>query len=416
MGTMKRQLKDGIKWRYQGYYKGTRYTGPAIYSTQKEAEEAEKVYLASLKGDSLQALMQDYIKHLRINTTNAGYQKHSERVIQRLIDYMKLPAFPVKDVTRRHIEDFKQNQALKAKEAEHSPHSVNSELRILKAFFNYCISVKEIEMSNPVANVKHLALDDESKYIPTDADLITLRKELDKEETLLVDFCAETGCRINEALRLTSRDVDKETVTLKTRKAKNSNLTSRVIPRPHCLKDDHLPSNGDRVFKRWSAQPRFLEKTVRELMEKVEEFSDKPLLSDYFNWHNLRHKAASEWAHGGMALIEIMARLGHNNIETTQNYLQSLGFTTVKYTKNGKPEYQAHPNRDDIEADSVNDVKLYEYLSEKIGKELAREIVIEGGTKDTERKLKESGITKDLVRDYITNFYVPDFLKKHGHS
>ena len=55
------------------------------------------------------------------------------------------------------------------------------------------------------------------------------------EQALLFDFVDQTGCRINEAVRLTAKDVAKEYVVLYTRKFKNSNLTPMVIPRPECL-------------------------------------------------------------------------------------------------------------------------------------------------------------------------------------
>ncbi len=404
MGVFLRKLKLGNKWRYQGYYKGNRYTGPAVYDSRRDALEAERVYLAGLRGDTVQSLMTAYLSHLRVNTTNTGYQKHSERVIQRFIDFLGAPDLPVTGVSRRQVEEFKQAEALRRHEAGESPHSVNYTLRILKAFFYYAVRVKEIDMKNPVAHVKHQALNDEPKYIPTDADLATLRERLDREEALLVDFCAETGCRINEALRLTAKDVGEETMTLWTRKAKNSNLTSRVVPRPYCLKDIHIPPDGGRIFPRWKVQPRFLEKRVKALQEEREEFSGRPLLSSYFNWHNLRHKAASEWHHGGMVLIEIMARLGHSNIETTQKYLQSLGFTTVKYTLGDRPGYQSGPTRDDIEeadqASTDEDVKVFEWLRGKVGTKLAGEVVFGVPDDGTLIELEKFGITPDVIRDY----------------
>ena len=81
----------------------------------------------------------------------------------------------------------------------------------------------------------------------------------------------------------------------------------RVIPKPDCL----LSFKGKgRVFKTWDKRPRFLE-------EKTQ---------NKWNWHGLRHRRASIWASEGMTLIEIMARLCHSNISTTQKYLQLLGF------------------------------------------------------------------------------------------
>ncbi len=132
MGAFKRKLKDGYKWRYQGYFRGQRYTGPAIYDSKQDALEAERVYLASLKGDSLQALKEEYLSYLKVNTTDKGYQRHSGRVIERFIEHVGSPSFPVKDVTRAMVEKFKVTRSKTEGE-----HSVNYALRILKAFVDF---------------------------------------------------------------------------------------------------------------------------------------------------------------------------------------------------------------------------------------------------------------------------------------
>jgi len=69
---------------------------------------------------------------------------------------------------------------------------------------------------------------------------------------------------------------------------------------------------GFKGFKRWDNHPRFLEKKIKKLRQET------------WNWHNLRHRYASMLSKEGRPLFEIMALLGHSNMETTQNYLQLL--------------------------------------------------------------------------------------------
>lgn len=83
---------------------------------------------------------------------------------------------------------------------------------------------------------------------------------------------------------------------------------------PDCI--NGIDRCGD-FFPEWKAYPRFLKEKVKELD------------LNSWNWHNLRHRRASIWAHSGMAIFEIMIRLGHNNLSTTQKYLQLLGFTRI---------------------------------------------------------------------------------------
>jgi len=85
----------------------------------------------------------------------------------------------------------------------------------------------------------------------------------------------------------------------------------RKVPRPECLPYEEY-NKPERIFKRWTDQPRFLEKKVKELNQKS------------WSWHNLRHRYASKLSKEGRPLFEIMSLLGHSNLSTTQNYLQLL--------------------------------------------------------------------------------------------
>ena len=115
-----------------------------------------------------------------------------------------------------------------------------------------------------------------------------------------------------EAIRFRYQDTDGDLITLWTRKSKNSNLMPRRIPKPDCLTDK---KGKGRVFTEWTSYPRFLDEKVKTLDQEK------------WNWHNLRHRRASLWANQGMNTFEIMTRLGHSNLQTTQRYLQLLGFS-----------------------------------------------------------------------------------------
>jgi len=108
-----------------------------------------------------------------------------------------------------------------------------------------------------------------------------------------------------EAIRFTADAVRGGNIVLYTRKAKNSDLTPRVIPRPKCI--DGVKWEG-KLFKDWKDYPRFLEGKANG-----------------WNWHNLRHRRASIWANEGRSIFEMMHLLGHSNMSTTMIYLQKLG-------------------------------------------------------------------------------------------
>lgn len=158
----------------------------------------------------------------------------------------------------------------------------------------------------------------------------------------------QTAARIDEALRFQVEDINGNVITLWTRKAKNSNLTPRQIPKPEVLNRMKLPAQG-RVFKTWETYPKFLGLTTKALAAKGDVI--KP-----FSWHHLRHRRCSIWANSGMTQWELMARMGHSNLSTTQRYVQLLGFkgqlrnvfdsVTYKSWEEEQAHLESEPGRD----------------------------------------------------------------------
>jgi integrase len=165
--------------------------------------------------------------------------------------------------------DLIRKEADRLEEAGKGTHKVNAMIRILRAAWYYFIDVLDLEMRNPFKKMKLYSVVNDPKYIPTDFDLYGCEygveladngdeyiSGLNERQWLLVQFCEETGCRISEAIRLKAQDVTETTVTLWTRKSKNSDLTPRVIPRPTCLKDKDIhwgrKWEASRVFPEWN--------------------------------------------------------------------------------------------------------------------------------------------------------------------
>jgi integrase len=309
MGTYKRKLKKGWRWYFSGQYLGIKYHSKAIYHSKTECAKAERIKLQEMDRKqrfpnemNLKDLMSNRLDYLLQNKSK-DYYKENKRYFRKA-----LAVWGDKDVdkiSKADVNSLLSSEAKRLKRAGRSNQKANSMLRSLKALFNYGMKVYDLDLKNP-CNLDFLPIEIKLKYIPTKDDIEAVRKMLSVEELALFDFVDETGCRINEAVRLLWSDINKDTVILRTRKSKNSNLTPRIIPRPECLKN---LTNEGKVFKKWSAYPRFLEGKAN------------------WNWHNLRHRRASIWATNGMSIFEIMVRLGHQNMKTTMNYLQLLGFS-----------------------------------------------------------------------------------------
>jgi integrase len=146
------------------------------------------------------------------------------------------------------------------------------------------------------------------KYIPPDDQINAVRASCGEIEALLIDFCLESGCRVNEALKFRFEDVLGDEIVLYTRKSRNSDLVGRKIPIPDCIKG--MEWKG-RLFK-WKEYPRFLEKAIIKLGQKR------------WGFHSLRHRWASLEVKKGTHIYVISQRLGHSSLITTEGYLQLI--------------------------------------------------------------------------------------------
>ena len=317
MGVYKRKLSKGIRWYFSGQFQGQKYFSKAMFLTRAECLMAERDRLQQIEAEintqqPESEIMLVVIMHTRLDEIeenhSARYYLENKRYYKILLEYVG--NVPVSSVKKAQINKLLLVYSKSQKRKGFTNHCANSMLRSLKALFNYAIKIFDVEMQNPCVGINLLPVEIKLKYIPSEPEILLIRKELDNEERFIFDFVEQTGCRISEALRLCFEDIDGELVTLWTHKAKNSNLTPRRIPIPKSMNE--VKGEG-RVFKRWSDKPRFIEKQIKKQSMKK------------WNWHNLRHRRASIWANEGRTLLEIMQLLGHSNLSTTQKYLQILG-------------------------------------------------------------------------------------------
>jgi integrase len=307
----RRKLSRGDRWYFKFDFKGKVYFSEAIFATKEQAKNAEARKRVEVEEQhrnpvidmSLIDLCNQRLDYIQLKKS-AGYYQENQRYFKKII--AEWGDIRVSEITKKAVNELVMKEAKRLKAEKRSNHKVNAMIRILKALFNYGIRIHDLSIRNPVFGIEMYSIDVKLKYVPSDEEISATRDTLSAEQRLLFDFVDQTGCRIQEAVRFRYDDVDGDLITLYTRKSKNSNMIPRRIPRPACL--NGLAGTG-KVFKDWNSYPRFLDERVK------------------WSWHCLRHRRASIWAKEGMPTIEIMARLGHNNLATTMRYLQILGYT-----------------------------------------------------------------------------------------
>ena len=316
MAQYSRQLAKGLKWYYKFTYEGKTYFSKCIYETKKEARIAEAEQLRKLqlpiisKGKALllDDLINSRLEYLKARKTSKYYNE-SERYLSFYRDY--LGNIEVQKITRKEVSEL-MNAFIKSFKNGKGNYAVNHLLRAGKALFNHGINLMNLEMINPCVGVKFFSIRKKIKYIPTDDEIEAVKKTCNPKQSLLIDFCCQTGARASEFLRITWGDVYEDYIVLYTQKSYNSNLMPRKVLFPECLKKIRKGKKDERIFKEWKVCPDFLKLKVKKLGQ------------NRWGFHNLRHRYASTLSKQGKPIFELMNLLGHSNLSTTQIYLQLL--------------------------------------------------------------------------------------------
>ncbi len=128
-------------------------------------------------------------------------------------------------------------------------------------------------------------------------------------------FVYFTGCRRNEALYITWKDIDLKKATVIFRKTKGHDY--RIVPLPEPLVKILRKMKEIRTIKirLWNYAPSTLTHKVMEISKKI---------GINVTIHKLRHSYATHLLEKGIPLTTIQDLLGHKDISTTRIYAKTL--------------------------------------------------------------------------------------------
>lgn len=306
MAQYKRKLKDSVKWWWKFDHKGRTYFSKAEFETKAKAKKAEAEKLANIKHTASDKITFRELCEARmdlIQTKSDWYYKDHKLVLKPLT--AKWGELDVSDIDKMMVSEYLTKLSVDLKKRGKDNYLVNKTIRILKALFRWGIDQDLIDRSPLKA--KQYPIDKKKKYIPPLADIKKVLEKCNPEQKNLLQFLMDTGARVGEALRTTDKDFDNGKLILWTRKNKLGNLQPRTI--------DYTPTfkiEEGKTFKEWNEYPRFLEEKCREAKVKN------------FGYHSLRHLRASQLIQEGRDIVFIRDYLGHQDVTTTNIYLQSL--------------------------------------------------------------------------------------------
>jgi integrase len=321
-------------WRYDFTIEGERYTG-AWFETKRAALQAE----GQRKEDISEGLN---------NPETQTDMSFLELVNQRL-DYVKTYD------SKKHYDDYRYRARrwirlwgnMNCSEISHetlepfifersriSAQTANMEIRSLRATFNFA-KRRDWIADNPTKDVGFLPVEKRVRYLPSQRDIDTVIAAADKETQDYLWAIRDTMARVSEINRLCWDDVNLQDryVVLYTRKKKGGHLTPRKVPMTERLFEIISGRFERRGPERpWVFWHRYWSRTAGKWREGP--FMDRKKFMKtlcekagvrYFRFHALRHAGASVMDNNNVPIGAIQRILGHENRETTEIYLHSIG-------------------------------------------------------------------------------------------
>jgi len=264
---------------------------------------------------TLQQAIDEYLSYARANFSVNTCRDYVS--ITKSISKFLGPDIPVCEVTIRDIERYKASK----NNGKLSPHTVNYDLRCIKAFFNLLVQWNMIE-KNPCKGIKRLRTDD------------TIRPYLQREELQkllaytagsvlqpIIVFAVLTGLRLGEIVNLTWDDImlEKRKIIVrsnggfrtKTGKMRTLPINSEL----YRLLTDMRDKTG-LLFKQENGEPYRGEFISKQFKKAVRECKLNPKL----HFHSLRHTFGSYLVEQGVSLFHVQQLMGHSSPYVTQIY------------------------------------------------------------------------------------------------
>lgn len=317
-----------FKCNYRDWQGETRTKLKRGFATKREAQQGEREFLDKQSGNmnmKLAAFVEVYF-----NDKGTRLKERSIMTKRTLIETKIIPYFGEKSMNEITAVDIIKWQNLLMKQ-EYSPTYLRMIQNQLTALFNHAERFYDLR-DNPCKKVDKMGRSNakELNFWTKDEYEVFLETfaEGDEMYRLIFQMLFWLGCRIGEALALTSSDIDLEKATISVtktyyRRNKTDYITSpktessnRKITIPKFLQEE-IKEYLDRQYELASDERIFpiTDRAVQKKMkQKTEEAKLKPI-----RVHDLRHSHIALLIEKGLQPLIIAQRVGHDSVNTTMN-------------------------------------------------------------------------------------------------
>lgn len=240
-------------------------------------------------------------------------------------------------------DDIRYYLAVRQRRDHISKVTADNELRCLKSFFQYLLA-EELIKRNPTIKVDRIKCERRKKEALTAVEIEKIRLSAEGErEKLVIEMLLSTGCRVSElvAIKLDEIDANKVLVHGKGAKDRNVYLNAKAMVYMDLYLQKRKDSNpylfagGDgykirrnsrsrKELKNWWTNPDCVTGDTHLAKDSIEAMMRsiaKRAGVEKANPHKFRRTCATMALQRGMPIEQVSKMLGHEEISTTQIYL-----------------------------------------------------------------------------------------------
>jgi integrase len=212
---------------------------------------------------------------------------------------------------RMDIEDYK---IFRLKDGV-SPRTVNYEVSVVRAFFNYLIDIQGVNFYNPASKVKKLREPQRKRKALTIAEVKALFGACENDtDRLIILLGITSGMRRGEMASLEWSHFDHNNLLINLPAEFTKTQKGRTLP----LRKDV----SELIKNRVQATPTVLGMTAKTILNRITKVYQRAGLEPK-GVHALRHTFATMSLRNGGDLKTIQELLGHSALQTTTLYLQA---------------------------------------------------------------------------------------------
>lgn len=305
------------------------YMQLAGYEVTKKSTE-----IVEYKGDENEKLIQKFIISKKIKGLTDRSLHYYNTELHRILEQIQKP---VLNIT---TDDIRYYLAVRKMRDQVTDVTMDNELRILRTFFQW-LQVEEIQLKNPTSRIDSIKSAKKQKEAFTEMEVARLRDGCrNAKERAVIEIFLSTGCRVTELVQIKRNEIQDNVILIhgKGRKDRNVYLNAQALLALKKYLDerkDHseylFPKSVSvsqcpqmrKVKGRYYQYPDLLVPEEHQAASSIESMIRKlgKKLGIKAYPHKFRRTCATFALRSGMPIEQVSKMLGHEQIGTTQRYL-----------------------------------------------------------------------------------------------